>query len=171
MPATPACTLAEKSELLTCVGEVEGHAYGGVVPGSYSGVGGVEEHPIRPQQGLHLLLQALPHAHQLGIPTRVEFHQLLRQPQSCRPRAQTEIESKQEDCGLSRLESALPSHTQHPPAPSRDPQVPLPASTLAPRVDCPLHVAWLCRQYLPSFAKGKAFSLPITSGSFSSHWH
>lgn len=78
-------------QLLTCVGEVEGHAQWGVVPWSYGGVGWVEEHSIWPQQGLHLSLQALPHAHQLGVSTKVEFHQLLRQPQGYSARVQTGI--------------------------------------------------------------------------------
>lgn len=51
LPATP-----QEPGLLTCVGKIEGHADGGVVLGGDGGVRGVEEHPIRPQQCLHLLL-------------------------------------------------------------------------------------------------------------------
>lgn len=81
LAALPATT--QESGLLTCVGKIEGHADGGVVLGGYDGVRGVEKHPIRPQQCLHLFLQALPHAHQLGLPTKVEVHQLLCQSQGC----------------------------------------------------------------------------------------
>lgn len=77
-----------RAELLTCVGEVEGHADGVVVPRGHGGVGWVEQHTVWPQQRLHLSLQALPHAHQLGVDARAEFHHPLRQPQGCRVRAE-----------------------------------------------------------------------------------
>lgn len=51
LPATP-----QEPGLLTCVGKIEGHADGGVVPGGNGGVREVEQHPIRPQERLHLLL-------------------------------------------------------------------------------------------------------------------